>query len=106
MKNQILLNMKFDRSSFSFVELQYVQHNVSVPSKISSPQSSTLGATYECERNERGEGEKEVEKDGEGRRGNAYCAPLSPRPIGSRRTFTPSDSANVSVTGMEPPSRV
>ncbi len=35
-----------------------------------------------------------------------YWAPSSPRPIGSRRTLTPSDSANVKVTGIDPPSRV
>ena len=58
----------------------------------------------------------------------AYCAPSSPRPMGSNNTFTPTDeskivsiihqlpsamvaclpsaSANVRVTGIEPPSRV
>jgi hypothetical protein len=40
------------------------------------------------------------------RNSKTHCAPSSPRPIGSSRTFTPSVSAKVSVTGIDPPSRV
>lgn len=74
--SNLVPSMKFDRSNFSFVELQKPVSLI------------VLKKTF-------------IRQDV-----NTHCAPSSPLPMGSNKTFTPRLSAKVSVTGIDPPSRV